>query len=152
MSKILVNAPTGYQEIIELGQGGYYLDLTRVLWDERLDGPVPEGVTLGGMVRMEDPARLEFSQSLYDATYPANPPLPGTAAVSAWQLQAALLDAGRWADALALLPTWPPRMQIEWGARDKHRRDGLVAQALKDGLQISAADVDALFVAAAAIQ
>lgn len=48
--KILVNAPSGEQQVIELGDGGGYFDPSRVLWDEREDGPMPE-ITLGGMVR-----------------------------------------------------------------------------------------------------
>lgn len=49
--KLLVNTPAGTQEIIEVGEGGGYFDLDRVLWDERGDGPLPT-VTLGGMKRV----------------------------------------------------------------------------------------------------
>ncbi len=51
MTKLLVNAPTGQQEIIEVGIGGGYFDLTRVLWDERDDGPLPS-ITLNCMKRV----------------------------------------------------------------------------------------------------
>jgi hypothetical protein len=60
MIKLLVNTPTGCQEVIEVGNGGGYFDPSRVLWDERVDGPLPE-ITLGGMVR--NGAALEFSQA-----------------------------------------------------------------------------------------
>lgn len=50
MIKLLVNAPTGRQEVIEIDATGAYFDPARVLWDERVDGPLPE-ITLGGMVR-----------------------------------------------------------------------------------------------------
>ena len=50
MKKLLVNAPTGVQELIEIGPGGGYFDSSRVLWDERTDGPMPE-VTPGALVR-----------------------------------------------------------------------------------------------------
>ena len=49
--KLLVNAPTGAQELIEVGAGGGYFDLARVLWDERTDGELPE-ITLGSMTRV----------------------------------------------------------------------------------------------------
>ncbi|WP_232834332.1 DUF4376 domain-containing protein [Rhodoferax ferrireducens] len=49
--KLLVNAPFGRQELIEVGEGGGYFDPARVLWDERVDGPLPE-TTMGGMVRV----------------------------------------------------------------------------------------------------
>lgn len=51
MKKLLVNAPTGQQEIIEVGIGGGYFDLTRVLWDERDDGPLP-AITPNSMKRV----------------------------------------------------------------------------------------------------
>lgn len=54
MKKLLVNTPTGAQEVIEVGQGGGYFDAARVLWDERTDGPLP-AVTMGGMKRQGAP-------------------------------------------------------------------------------------------------
>lgn len=48
--KLLVNAPSGAQELIEVGDGGQYFDPARVVWDERADGPL-SAITLGGMVR-----------------------------------------------------------------------------------------------------
>lgn len=62
---ILVNAPTGEQHIIKVGEGGGYFDAGRILWDERTDGPLPS-IKLGGMVRVD--GALEFSQELFDAS------------------------------------------------------------------------------------
>ena len=53
MTKLLVNAPTGEQQIITVGEGGGYFDINRVLWDERIDGGLPD-ITLGGMVRVDN--------------------------------------------------------------------------------------------------
>lgn len=50
MPYLLVNAPSGRQEIIEIGSTGNYFDIARVIWDERTDGPMP-AVTLGKMQR-----------------------------------------------------------------------------------------------------
>ena len=58
--RILVNTPSGRQSIEHIEATGDYFDKSRVLWDERVDGPLPE-VTLGGMVRAGQ--RLAFSQS-----------------------------------------------------------------------------------------
>lgn len=58
--RILVNAPSGEQQLIDLGPGGKYFDESRVLWDERKDGPLPE-VTVGGMVRDGDALRFDES-------------------------------------------------------------------------------------------
>lgn len=62
--KLLVNAPTGDQRLIEVGPGGGYFDPSRVLWDERMDGALP-AITLGGMVRSGD--TLVFDQARMDA-------------------------------------------------------------------------------------
>lgn len=70
MPKLLVNAPTGDQQLIKVGEGGGYFDDSRVLWDERKDGPLPE-IILNGMAREEQ--GLVFSQALLDS-YTANPP------------------------------------------------------------------------------
>jgi hypothetical protein len=48
--KILVNAPNGIQEIIEISESGGYFDPTLVLWDERVDGEMPS-ITIGAMKR-----------------------------------------------------------------------------------------------------
>lgn len=65
MFKLLVNAPSGAQEVVEVYQGGDYLPLEpwRKLWDEREDGVLP-AITLGGMVRSG--ATLAFSQDRLD--------------------------------------------------------------------------------------
>lgn len=68
MSKLLVNAPTELQEIIEVGTGGGYFDPARVLWDDRTDGQMP-AITLGGMKRVT-------GNLVFDATL-----LPGHQAV-----------------------------------------------------------------------
>ena len=49
--KLLINPPSGGQELIDVYVGGAYYDLARVLWDERIDGPMP-AITLGGMTRV----------------------------------------------------------------------------------------------------
>ena len=55
---ILVNAPTGQQEIIGVGKGGGYFDTSRSIWDERDDGPMPE-ITLGAMIRVDDALEID---------------------------------------------------------------------------------------------
>ena len=60
---LLVNTPTGSQELITVGEGGGYFDESLVLWDERIDGDLPE-ITLGGMVRTD--GELVFDQTRMD--------------------------------------------------------------------------------------
>lgn len=67
MPKLLVNAPDGAQEIIEVGEGGGYFDSSRVLWDERIDGAMP-AVTLGSMRREGDSLIIDATlQTAHDA-------------------------------------------------------------------------------------
>ena len=73
MKKLLVNAPTGEQLEIEVGEGGGYFDDSRVLWDERKDGPLPQ-VTINGMEKVGD--QLVFNQAKLDAYVPPKPPKP----------------------------------------------------------------------------
>jgi hypothetical protein len=54
-----------------VGEGGGYFDASRVLWDEREDGPMPE-ITLGGMVRNGD--ALVFDQARMDEHTVASAP------------------------------------------------------------------------------
>lgn len=61
--ELLVNSPSGRQEIVVVGASGGYFDASRVLWDERVDGAMP-AVTLGGMRRVD--GVLVFDQDLAD--------------------------------------------------------------------------------------
>lgn len=53
MPRLLVTAPDGRQSIVQIGQTGQYYDPSRVIWDERTDGAMPE-ITLGKMQRSGD--------------------------------------------------------------------------------------------------
>jgi hypothetical protein len=56
--KLLVNAPSGEQQLIEIRTGGGYFDPSRVLWDTRTDGPLPT-IQLGGMVRVGNTLQVD---------------------------------------------------------------------------------------------
>ncbi len=51
MPKLLVEHPDGNQQIIEIDQSGGFFDQSKILWDERRDGALPEGVVAGKMQR-----------------------------------------------------------------------------------------------------
>lgn len=53
-SKLLVNTPSGKQEVIEIGAGGGYFDDSRVVWDERKDGKLPDDIQIGKMQRVNN--------------------------------------------------------------------------------------------------
>lgn len=171
--KLLVNAPTGRQELIEIGDGGGYFDSDRVLWDERNDGDLSE-ITLGGMVRvvvstpgqpvvLEDgteiaepvlTAHLEFDQAVMDAHTAASKPLVPQV-VSMRQARLALLGAGKLAavnSAIAAMTGMEGEAaRIEWEFSSEVRRVQPLVLALGPTLGLTSAQLDALFVAAAAL-
>lgn len=56
MKNLIVDTPSGKQEVISVGIGGGYFDTTLVVWDERINGPIPPEVVsaLGSLKRAED--------------------------------------------------------------------------------------------------
>lgn len=55
---MIVNTPAGTQERLEIDEGGSYFEPDRIVWNEWLDGPLPEWALdqLGGLVRVMVPA------------------------------------------------------------------------------------------------
>lgn len=51
MYKLLVEYPDGNQQVVEITGTGGFFDQSRVLWDERADGSLPEDFELGKMSR-----------------------------------------------------------------------------------------------------
>jgi hypothetical protein len=152
MPKLLVNSPTGAQELLDIGEGGSYFDPSRVLWDEREDGELPE-ITLGGMTR--NGAELAFSQARMDEhTEATKPPVPRS--VSRRQARRALLAAGLLASVQPAIDavqdaTQRAQMQIDWDDSQEFQRDHPTLIALASALGLDSAGVDALFIAAAAL-
>ena len=93
---LLVNTPSGKQELITVGIGGGYFDAARVLWDTRTDGPLP-AITLGGMVRAGN--TLVFDQTRADQHL-----APQRAAI--WEAIKALRDRKTQAGGYAVLGKW----------------------------------------------
>lgn len=63
MPRLLVDSPSGIQELFKVDETGSYYDLTRVVWDERLDGPLPTPIEqVGGLIR--DGNTLTFSAQM----------------------------------------------------------------------------------------
>lgn len=149
MSKLLVNAPSGAQELVEIGLGGSYFDASRVLWDERADGPLP-AITLGGMVR--DGAALVFSQARLDEhTNALKPPIPQS--VTRRQAKEALRQSGKLAlvqpaiDAIADADE-RAKMQIEWDESQEFERNRPSLIAMATAIGLDSAGIDQLFILA----
>lgn len=151
MNKLLVNAPSGAQEIIEVGVGGGYFDAERVVWDERDDGSLPE-ITIGGMVRAGD--ALGYSQERMDQHIEATkPPVPQS--VTMRQARLVLLGAGMLAQVEATIAALPEpdrtAATIEWEySQEVQRHNGFVAM-LGPMLGLDDGQLDALFIQAATL-
>ena len=145
--KLLVNAPTGEQQLIEVGEGGGYFDASRVLWDTRTDGPLPE-IELGGMVREGNV--IVFNQLRMDASTAAMTPAVPTQ-VTMRQARLALLGAGLLDTVETAIMAAGPAAKIEWEyAQEVQRASGLVP-AMAIALGMTEAQIDALFVTAATL-
>ncbi len=146
--KLLVNTPSGAQEIIAIGDGGAYFDSARVIWDERIDGTLPD-ITLGGMVRTNGALSFDADRKVQHdaATAPAVPSF-----VTMRQARLALYGAGLLAGVEAAITALPEPAKtaasIEWNySQEVQRSKGLVVQ-LGAALGLSPAQIDALFLTA----
>ena len=152
MIRLLVNAPSGEQQIVLVGEGGGYFDPTRVLWDERIDGPLPDDVQVGGMVRLD--GDLVFSQDRMDEHQQASrPEIPQT--VTMRQARLALLAAGKLSAVDAAIASLPSPQkeaaQIEWEFPSVVERDRPLVQTLGPALGLSESELDQLFITAVAL-
>lgn len=149
--KLLVNAPDGAQEVIEIGEGGGYFDQSRVIWDERVDGPLP-AITEGGMVRdggqlVFDAARMAETEAVIAARA-----IPQT--VTRFQALAALDQAGLLGQVEAIIsdPQTASIMRLAFNEALTFERDSPTVTTLAAALNLSGSQVDALFVTASGIK
>lgn len=143
--KLLVNTPSGTQEIIEVGEGGSYFDATLVLWDERTDGALP-GITIGGMVRTG--AALAFDQTRMDQHTAAAAALPVPQVVSIRQACRQLEIDGLLDDVEAIVAGLSKLDQIDWQRATVVERTHPLVEAVRLQKSMTPAQIDAMFIAA----
>jgi len=146
MIKILVNAPTGKQELISIDESGSYFDPSLVEWDERFDGQLPEGIELGKMQRVgNELVKLnDFLPAHAAAVRKEMVPV----FVTKRQARRALLDAGLLASINAFVATQSDEVQIDWNdAAEIYRLHPLVL-SLGAELNLTESQIDDLFIAA----
>lgn len=151
MNTLLVDAPSGAQERIEVGDGGGYFDPSLIVWNVAVDGPLPS-ITLGGMVR--NGSALVFSQTRMDQHTAAIRFVPKS--VTRRQARQALLLAGILDDvqpALDAIPDATQRglMQIEWDDSQEFHRNRPALLALASALGLTSEQIDELFITAATL-
>lgn len=150
MNRLLVNTPSGSQDVVYVGFGGAYFDPSRVLWDERTDGPLP-AITLGGMVRQGNV--LVFSQARKDQHDAALVVVPHE--VTMRQARQALILAGldeSVESAVDAIPGVAGKLaRAEWDKSQTVQRNRPLVNQLGAALGLTPQQIDALFITAATL-
>lgn len=150
MNTLLVNTPTGAQALVSIEAGGAYFDPSRVLWDERTDGPLPD-ITLGGMVRESD--ALVFSQSRKNEHDAALVVVPRE--VTMRQARQALILAGLDEAVEAAIDAIPGTAgklaRAEWNNSQVVQRSRPLVSQLGDAIGLTPKQIDDLFITAATL-
>lgn len=74
MYKLIVDRESRIQEIVEVGEGGRYFDPFKVVWDERIHGPLSDALVsqLGGLIREGDQVSFDTNRkSQHDSAFAA---------------------------------------------------------------------------------
>lgn len=146
MPKLLVNQPSGKQEVIEIAATGEYFDPSRVVWDERTDGALP-AVTLGKMHRNGDQLETladylpEHSAALYAESVPHE--------ITIRQAVLALREAGYLAAVETWVATLDGELEIYWKRSQTVRRDHAFVESARVELALTQQEMDGLFILAA---
>lgn len=146
MPKMLVDQPSGKQEIIEIAQTGAYYDPARVVWDERTDGVLPE-VILGKMQRVNDQL-VTLEDYLPDhaaAVYAESIPHE----ITMRQAELALREAGYLAAVKAWVSVLDGDLESYWVRSQTVRRDHAFVESARVELGLTQQDMDGLFILAA---
>lgn len=146
MPRLLVNQPSGKQEIVEITQTGNYYDVSRVVWDERTDGVLPE-VTLGKTRRVDGQLVTdeEYLPAHAAAVYAESVPRE----ITIRQAVLALRDAESLAAVEAWVATLDGELEIYWKRSQTVRRDHAFVEAARVELGLTQQQMDALFILAA---
>ena len=146
MPKLLVNQPSGKQEIIEITESGGYFDLSRVIWDERTDGTLP-AVTLGKMQRNGDQLETlaDFLPDHASALYAESVPQE----ITIRQAVLALREAGYLAAVEAWVANLDGELGIYWKRSQTVRRDHAFVESARVELELTQQQMDQLFILAA---
>jgi len=149
MFNLIVDSPSGEQVMVAIAESGGYFDPSKILWDERIDGPMPE-ITLGKMQRIgnELVTLPDFLPEHAAAVYRANLPVevPITAATEA------LIYAGLYNDVDAYIQTLDAVNRQWWQRTDKIHRAFPLVETVRVALNLTNQQIDDLFIAAEQIR
>lgn len=145
MPKLLVNSPSGEQIIIETDPTGDYYDVTKIVWDESKDGPMPD-VILGKMARSGDslitlPDYIpEHAAAIYAKQVPDSVPMPAA--------KQALIEAGLMTDVETFVSTLTPSQKVWYTDSVFINKDDELVEQFRISKGMSAKQISDLFIAA----
>lgn len=146
MAKLLVNAPTGEQKLIEIDDSGWYFDESLVKWDTRADGDLPEDIELGKMVREGNQLVKQAELLPEHAAFVRSQLVP--ASVTRRQARLALLEAGLLSAVDSFVATQSQEVQIYWNDSQEIQRNHELVLNLSLEFGLSESQVDDLFISA----
>lgn len=150
MARLLVTHPSGEQMLITVDATGSYFDRSKVLWDERVDGALPENIELGKMQRIGgDLIKAEtmlsaHAEAIAARTFPFEVPMAPA--------REALFNAGLLEDIDAYIATMPQSDQIWWAFADRIHRAFPLVETVRVALGLTNEQIDNLFLAAEQIR
>lgn len=146
MIKLLVNSPSGKQELLQIDASGAYLDQAGVIWDERTDGTLPE-ITIGKMQRNGDQLEMladylpEHAAAVYAESVPYE--------ITIRQAVLALREAGYLAAVKSWVASVGGELEIYWDTSPVFRRNHAFVDAARVELALTQQQMDGLFILAA---
>jgi hypothetical protein len=145
MYKLLVTSISGKQAIINVTETGGYFDLSRVLWDERTDGVMPE-VVLGKMQRSGGEL-ITLEETLPDhAAAVRAESVPEI--ISIRQCELALIQSGLFSQVESFIATQSEEFKAYWRRSTNVRRDHALVAAVQLELEKTDSEMDDLFILA----
>lgn len=145
MPRLLVNSPSGEQIIIEIDPTGNYYDVTKIVWDESKDGPMPD-IALGKMARSGDslitlPDYIpEHASAIYAKQVPDSVPMPAA--------KQALIEAGLMTDVETFVSTLTPSQKVWYTDSVFINKDDELVEQFRISKGMSAKQISDLFIAA----
>ena len=150
--KLLIDLPGGDQQVITVGEGGGYYDDSAVLWDEGIDGTMPE-ITIGAMVREDE--ELVYSSDRLDLYQQAASAVPVPVSITPRQ---GLLILSRY-NLLETVQSMLAAMtgqegveaRIDFEKANEWKRDWPLLNDMATALGLSQAQVDQMFIEASVL-
>lgn len=150
MAKLLVNHPSGEQMLITVDATGSYFDRSKVLWDELVDGELPENIELGKMQRIggnlikAETMLSAHAEAVAARTFPIEIPMAPA--------REALFNAGLLDDIDTYIQTMSESDKIWWAYADKIHRAFPLVETVRVAMGLTSEQIDNLFLAAEQIR